>query len=780
MTSLAAGGSNSTFIIGAACPHGNGLTVVDAYGDGCLATDANLGFYVEDTVVDRSGNIYLVSSASLNGGTFVRKIDAVTGVITRFAGGNAQGTSCSSPDLGVNGGGNRLGDGCPATSGWFEGSRSLAVDATYLYVGDGSASKIHRVSLSDYPLPGRPYAHELELVAGVSTTSSGNATGPQATTVISVPRGIAVDGHGDVFWGNASGIYMVDYSANPPQVRAVTSGRQGCQTSGQLTVTAATNALVNEANSLTFDQDGNLYFVDKGCYSVRKITPNPITGVVDGTGTFSTLVGNGVQGSSGGSWYNTLGTPAYIATLRGITTAGLDPTTWHSNSRNLYISTTNGLWFYDAASGWAHQIMKSSSTLGCATNQIAPYTGCPAPVATFSASSGGGRLAVDQYGNLYIADYGDNQITKLSVGTDFASTAPVVVSQSAVTQVALIHGSGNCSAITLSASSPFSLGTSTCSHYSAGDQGSDWVVPITFTPVQPGYQQGNLFGVGPLITLDGYGIASPATPVLTWNTPAAISYGTALSATQLNATASVPGSFVYSPAAGTVLNAGTPTLSVTFTPTDSINYTSASKTVPLTINKALLTVTANDISIPYGSPIPTLTASYSGFVNGDAISILLGTPLLTTTATQGSPAGTYPITSALGTLVATNYTFLFVNGTLTIPAAPTIASLSPNQGPAQNSDGSPSHLGVVIAGTGFGNANNTQVTIGGTPVTPILWGDPTGSICTSGPSGNGLTCITVQLPGNLSESPQFVVTVQGAGSSPAKIFTVKTAFGCSN
>ena len=47
-----------------------------------------------------------------------------------------------------------------------------------------------------------------------------------------------------------------------------------------------------------------------------------------------------------------------------------------------------------------------------------------------------------------------------------------------------------------------------------------------------------------------------ATPTITWATPADIVYGTALSATQLNATASVPGTFVYTPAAGTVLNAG--------------------------------------------------------------------------------------------------------------------------------------------------------------------------------------------------------------------------------
>ena len=70
-----------------------------------------------------------------------------------------------------------------------------------------------------------------------------------------------------------------------------------------------------------------------------------------------------------------------------------------------------------------------------------------------------------------------------------------------------------------------------------------------------------------------------ATPTITWATPAAITYGTALSATQLNASSTVAGTFVYTPAAGAVLTAGPQTLSVTFTPTDSTDYTTATATV---------------------------------------------------------------------------------------------------------------------------------------------------------------------------------------------------------
>ena len=77
-----------------------------------------------------------------------------------------------------------------------------------------------------------------------------------------------------------------------------------------------------------------------------------------------------------------------------------------------------------------------------------------------------------------------------------------------------------------------------------------------------------------------------AKPVITWATPAPITAGTVLSATQLDATASVPGTFVYSPAAGTTPAVGTDVLSTTFTPTDTTDYNTATATVSLTVTAA--------------------------------------------------------------------------------------------------------------------------------------------------------------------------------------------------
>jgi hypothetical protein len=116
------------------------------------------------------------------------------------------------------------------------------------------------------------------------------------------------------------------------------------------------------------------------------------------------------------------------------------------------------------------------------------------------------------------------------------------------------------------------------------------------------------------------------TPAITWATPARITYGTALSAVQLDATASVPGTFVYSPVAGTVLAAGTQTLSVTFTPTDTIHYTTATGTVSLTVNPAATPsnsvpgiASLNPVVTKAGSSDFTLTVTGVNFVSGAVV-----------------------------------------------------------------------------------------------------------------------------------------------------------------
>ena len=148
-----------------------------------------------------------------------------------------------------------------------------------------------------------------------------------------------------------------------------------------------------------------------------------------------------------------------------------------------------------------------------------------------------------------------------------------------------------------------------------------------------------------------------AEPAITWASPAAITYGTALSGTQLNASSTVAGTFTYSPAAGAVLNVGTETLTVTFTPTDATDYTAATTTVKLIVNKATYTVAwASPSAISYGTPLSgiqldaTSTAAGSFKYSSPAGTVLgVGTHTLTATFTPDI-AGNYTTGTAMATV----------------------------------------------------------------------------------------------------------------------------------
>jgi hypothetical protein len=76
------------------------------------------------------------------------------------------------------------------------------------------------------------------------------------------------------------------------------------------------------------------------------------------------------------------------------------------------------------------------------------------------------------------------------------------------------------------------------------------------------------------------------------------------------------------------------------------------------VYKAPLEITVNDLTMTQGGPVPTLTYTLTGFVNGDtAVTAVTGTAVLSTTATSASPPGNYPITFSKGTLAAENYFF---------------------------------------------------------------------------------------------------------------------------
>jgi hypothetical protein len=185
--------------------------------------------------------------------------------------------------------------------------------------------------------------------------------------------------------------------------------------------------------------------------------------------------------------------------------------------------------------------------------------------------------------------------------------------------------------------------------------------------VDPGNRQTN-YGV---TLANGTLTVGQSTPTITWTNSSSIVYGTALSSNQLNATANVPGNFIYDPTNGALLNSGTNTLSVTFTPADTADYRSVSASVNLLVTPAPLTITASNASRPYGAANPLFLGSMTGLTNGDKM-----TATYSCGATNGSPAGTYAILPGLvdSGNRQTNYSVTLANGTLTV--SPSTATLS--------------------------------------------------------------------------------------------------------
>jgi hypothetical protein len=260
------------------------------------------------------------------------------------------------------------------------------------------------------------------------------------------------------------------------------------------------------------------------------------------------------------------------------------------------------------------------------------------------------------------------------------------------------------------------LGATATSLTVDGSPGNDRLV-VQGTPPGPL----NVIQVALTITADNktkvYGQANPA---LTASYAGFVNGDTAAS---LTAPVSLGTSATAASGAGTYAI----TASDAASPTYNIGYVAGT----LTVTKAGLTVTADSKTKVYGQANPALTASYSGFVNGDtAATSLTGSPALTTTATASSGPGSYAISIAAGSLTAANYAFTFVNRTLSVVPA----QLSAAGENISATAGAP-FSGVVATFANadpFGSAASYTAT--------ITWGD--GSTSTGVISGTGTLTVT--------------------------------------
>jgi hypothetical protein len=207
-------------------------------------------------------------------------------------------------------------------------------------------------------------------------------------------------------------------------------------------------------------------------------------------------------------------------------------------------------------------------------------------------------------------------------------------------------------------------------------------------------------------------------PAIVWATPAPILYGTPLSSTQLDATSTIQGSFSYSPSAGTVLPIGPNTLTATFSPTDTTDYTTSKASVTQTVIPA--------------TPLMTLTSSANPVFTSNPV---------TFTATITTPAA-----APTGTVSFYDGTTLLGSGTVTA-------------GVATFSMAAPATAIHSITAVYSGDTNYTVAT---SPVLPEIIQDFSLAL-SSGASGT----VTVSLGGQAAYS--FVITPVGGATLPAAV-----------
>ena len=313
-------------------------------------------------------------------------------------------------------------------------------------------------------------------------------------------------------------------------------------------------------------------------------------------------------------------------------------------------------------------------------------------------------IAVDRFGNVYVADEGDGNIYELnlanppSIAFGYAQLGAAPGTDTATVELENIGNAPLTFPIPASGKNPaisanFTLktgGASDCPLVPAASKspgalapGASCLLPISFTPSEFGELSGTLSLItntlnatapkykSQTLQLSGRAIKDAQT-IQFAALKTHLTYGTAPIALSAKASSGLAVKFaVTGPAtltgntltitgAGTVVVTASQAGNAEFAPAPTVSQT-------ITVAKALLAVKAQNATRPYGKPNPTFTATITGFLKTDtAATALYGAPSLTTTAKSISAPGNYPIVAAPGTLAAKNYTFQFTNGTLTI------------------------------------------------------------------------------------------------------------------
>jgi hypothetical protein len=263
-------------------------------GDNGPATSAHLNG-PNGVALDGAGNLYILDTSNF----VVRRVDAVTHVITTVAGNGTDGYT---------------GDGGPATSAELESAFAITVDlAGDIFIGHGFVVR------------------EVNAATGIISTVAGNGRqgssgdgGAATSAELFLPAGLAVDASGDLYIADVTASVIRKVNGSTGIISTIAGlgfGHPGFSGDGGPAVSAA----LNGPEGLALDSNGNLYISDSNNGAVRKI---------DATlQTISTVAGNGMFFQLNPPD----GTPANAYGLPGANAVAVDPT------GTLYVETNNNI-----------------------------------------------------------------------------------------------------------------------------------------------------------------------------------------------------------------------------------------------------------------------------------------------------------------------------------------------------------------------------------------------------------------------------------------------------
>ena len=680
---------------------GNGTAGFSA--DGVAATTSQLNGPLGVTV-DGSGNIYIADT----GNNRVRFVSGSTGLITTLAGGATAGST---------------GDGAAATAALLNAPQDVALDVFgNLYIADTGNNKVREVFAS---------TGIIGTFAGTGTAGTSADGTAAVAAMLSAPRAVALDAHGDVFIADTGNSLLREVLVPGGTIVTVagTSGTPGGTGDGG----SAKSATLNLPGHLAVDPAGDIYVADTGNNEVREVSAaSGLIATVAGTGkagvsvdallaTNSALLGaRGITTDSLGNLYiadsgnnRVVRSTASTATVPFATqargTVSATQTVGVQNFGNLPLTLT-GL---TISSGGFNLL--SGSPSDCTTSTVlAAGASCQLRV-NFAPASGGAQNATVTVSDNALNKGGSTQILTLTgtavvnpavitVQSGNAQTAAPLGTFALALKVLLTDSSGfaanNASvtftAPTTGATGTFSNGTNTITVITAADGTASATLmaggtrgTFTVTAAVPGVAATATFtetiagNIAPVLTVSvpatavTYGQTATLSATLTPSASGAVSAGGTISFFVNGGSTAVCTATVSSGAASCPYSPNAGANSVTATYSGDANFSSSqtASAKTYTVSQLAISGTTASISLPYGAAIPPITGTLTGVLSRDVGNVALSfMPNITKTPPD---VGVYSLTAALTGTAAANYS-VTVTGTptLTITPAGTVTALT--------------------------------------------------------------------------------------------------------